>query len=307
MIRMGARRGRWRVAVGLAVVVSAGGVVAGNYDVVHAQDNVVQLFMRVVDATGAPVTDLQAADFAIEEGGVACTVVQSEFINAPLRLAIVLDDSGGAFGYRQYLRRALPQFLDGLPDGQIALILLAGRPQTAVDYTDGPEKLREAIEGFFVERTLASTLFDGLVESIDDLTDEGRWPVMAIITTDGPEDSTFSDRRAENLSDKLSEHSVTVHSVVLQTLRGNSFQPNYAEFLSNATGGWHDVLASASAALTDKLAEMAAEISRRHAEASNRYVVTIERPDVPEGSSFAIGVTREGLTLLDASFDGRPR
>ncbi len=75
----------------------------------------------------------------------------------------------------------------------------------------------------------------------------------------------------------------------------------------DATGGWHDALASASPALTEKLAEMAAEISRRHTAASNRYVVTIERPDVPEGGSFSIAVSREGLTLLDASFDGRPR
>ena len=234
-------------------------------------------------------------------------MVQSEFSNEPLRLAIVLDDSGGAFGYLQHLRRALPQFLDGLPDGQIALILLAGRARTAVDYTDGPENLRRAIEGFFVQRNDSSRLFDGLVESIDDLTDEGRWPVMAIITTDGPEGSNFSDRRAERLMDKLSEHDVTVHSVALQTFQGGNFQPNYVEFLSNATGGWHDALASSSAALTDKLAEMAAEISRRHADASNRYVVTLERPDVPEGSSFAIAVNREGLTLLGASFDGRPR
>ena len=307
MIRMGTRRGRWRVAVGLAVVVGAGGVVAGNYGVVHAQDNVVQLFMRVVDATGTPVTDLQAEDFAIEEGGVACTVVRSEFVNEPLRLAILLDDSGGASSYLQQLRRALPQFVDGLPDGQIALVLLAGRPRTTVDYTDGPEKLREAIEGFFVQRTAASKLFDGLLESIDDLTDEARWPVMAIITTDGPEGSNFSERRADGFRDTLSERSVTVHSVVLQTFQGGNFQPNYVEFLSNTTGGWHDALASASAALTDKLAEMAAEISRRHAEASNRYVLTIERPDVPEGDEFSIAVRREGLTLLGASFDGRPR
>ena len=243
----------------------------------------------------------------LKKGGVACSIVRAEFLNEPLRLAIVLDDSSGAVDYLQYLRTALPQFLDGLPGGQIAVILVAGRPRTTVDYDDGPEKLREAIDGYFVQRSDASNLFDSLVESIDDLTDEGRWPVMAIITTDGPESSNFSDRRAEEIRNKLGEHAVTVHSLVLHTPQGGAFQPSYMEFLSGATGGWHDTLASASAAVTDKLTEMAAEISRRHAEASNRYVVTIERPDVPEGSGFSIDVKREGLTLSGATFDGRPR
>ena len=307
MTRIGTRPDRWFGAVGLAVALGAGGGMANDHEVVHAQDNVAQVYMRVVDASGAPVTNLQAEDFAIEEGGVACTIVRAEFLNEPLRLAIFLDDSSGAVDYLQYLRAALPPFLDGLPDGQIAVILLAARPRTTVDYDDGPEKLREALEGYFVQQSDSSKLFDSLVERIDDLTDEGQWPVMAIITTDGPESSNFSDRRAEQVRNKLGEHQVTVHSMVLNTSQGGAFQPSYAEFLSNATGGWYDTLASPSSALTDKLTEMAAEIARRQAEAINRYVVTIERPDVPEGSGFSIAVNREDLVLSGATFDGRPQ
>ncbi len=307
MIRMGTPPGRRIAAAGLAVAVGAGGVMAGEHHVVHAQGNEAQLFFRVLDGTGAPVTDLQPEDFIIEEGGVRCSVARVELINEPLRLAIFLDDSVGAIDYLRELRAALPQFVDGLPEtGQVALIRLASRARTVVDYTDGPERLRERIEEFFVQRNDASRFFDGLVEAIDDLVGEARWPVIAIITADGPEGSNYSERRANDLFRKIGERRVAVHSLGLQTPRGRGFQTGYAASLSEATGGWHDALSTPSALVTDKLTEMAAEISRRQAEASNQDLVVFERPDVAEGSRLSVAVKRAEVTL-SVSLDGRPR
>ena len=152
---------------------------------VQAQE--AEAFIKVLDTDGSPVIDLSAEDFAVTQRGVECRVLRVELLNEPLRLALLVDDADGADTYSRYLRDGLPVFVDALPDtSQVALILLSRQPRVVVDFSEGLARVKERLEEFFAFRGNAAAFFDGLRETVTRFDDDVRWPIMAVVTTDGP-------------------------------------------------------------------------------------------------------------------------
>ena len=93
-----------------------------------AQATDVERFIKVTDRDAEPVTDLGAGDFTIEHDGERVEVVRVEFVDQPLRMALIVDDADGALPFCRYLRDYLPEFVRALPeDSEIGLVLLSGR------------------------------------------------------------------------------------------------------------------------------------------------------------------------------------
>ena len=148
-----------------------------------------------------------------------------------------------------------------------------------------------------MQRSSSAAFFDGLSETVGKFASDNHWPVMAVVTTDGPSMNQirFTEGKYAALLEQIRERAVTVHALGLSTLRGDGFQTRIVTTLAEMTGGWLDTLNSPSRSLLDKLEEMATEISARHTAASNQYLITYERPSgVDPNAPISAGVRRQG-------------
>ena len=290
-----------RCSVVLAVVLAAAGT-----GIAQAQE--VERFVRVLDGDGEPVTDLDAGEFIFEHDGVRVDA-RAELVDQPLRVALIVDDADGAVPFFRYFRDYLPEFVRALPDdSEIGLVLLSGRPRMVVDFTDDHGRVLDQLAQFFVEEDRAAGFFAGLEETVDRWDDDLRWPVLAVVTTDGPAQRTLTDGRYNSFIERIIERGVTIHALGLFTQRagiGGGFQTGIANDVTRVTGGWYDTIPGPSQSIGDRLAEMAAEITRQYDETRYQYAVAYEPPrgtDADAGLSVAV---RRGGVRLGISANGR--
>ena len=288
------------VVLAVLVAVAASGV---------AQAQEVERFIRVTDRDREPVTDLGAGDFTVEHDGRQVDDLRVEFVDQPLRVALIVDDADGAVPYFRYFRDYLPEFVRALPeDSEIGLVLLSGRPRMVVDYTDGRDEVLETLGEFFVEEDRAAGFFAGLEETVDRWDDDLRWPVLAVVTTDGPAQRQVTSGRYEAFAERVIERGAAIHTLGLFTTRatqGGGFQTGIAENMAQITGGWYDTVAGPSQSIGERLMEMAAEITRQYRETRHQYVVAYEPPPGTDpDAGISVALRRQGVGL-SISADGR--
>ncbi len=277
--------------------------------IVQAKD--VERFIKVTDLDGEPVTDLGAGDFTIEHDGERVDVTRVELVDQPLRVALIVDDADGALPFFRYFRVYLPRFVQALPEGsEIGLVLLSGRPRMVVDFTDDHGEVLDELARFFVQEDYAAGFFAGLEETVDRWDDDLRWPVLAVVTTDGPAQRTLTDGRYRAFIERAVERGAAIHALGLYTQRaaaGRGFQTGIAKDVTRITGGWYDTVAGPSQSIGEKLLEMAAEITRQYEQTRQQYAVAYESPpgaDPEARISCAVRRARVGLSI---SASGRPR
>ena len=277
--------------------------------VVQAKD--VERFIKVTDRAGEPVTDLGPGDFTIEHDGERVDVTRVELVDQPLRVALIVDDADGALPFLRYFRDYLPEFVRALPeDSEIGLVLLSGRPRMTVDFTEDRGVVLDELARFFVQEDYAAGFFAGLEETVDRWDDHLRWPVLAVVTTDGPAQRTVTQGRYDAFIERMVERGAVTHALGLYTQRasaGRGFQTGIAKDVTRITGGWYDTVAGPSQSIGEKLMEMAAEITRQYEQTRHQYAVAYESPpgtDPEAGISCAVRRARVGLSI---SASGRPR
>ena len=269
----------------------------------------VERFVKVTDRDGAPVTDLGAGDFAVEHDGRAVADVRVELVDQPLRVALIVDDADGAGPFFRYFRDYLPEFVNALPDdSEIGLILLSGRPRTVVDFTTDHGEVRDQLEEFFVEEDRAAGFFEGLEQTVDRWDDDLRWPVLAVVTTDGPSQNPPTDGRYAAFMERAVERGAIIHALALYSPGSNAgFQPAIANNVSAATGGWFDSVAGPSQSIGEKLQEMAAEITRQYDQIRHQYALAYEPPPGTDPDASISAAVRRAEVGLSISGSGRPR
>ena len=298
---------RFALVGSMALTVALTVVLAGG--IVEAKD--VERFIKVTDRDGEPVTDLGAGDFTIEHDGQRVDLAHVELVDQPLRVALIVDDADGALPFFQYFRDYLPEFVRALPeDSEIGLVLLSGRPRLVVDFTDDHGAVFDELARFFVQEDYAAGFFAGLEETVDRWDEDLRWPVLAVVTTDGPAQRTPTDGRYGAFIERVVERGAVIHALGLYTQRaaaGRGFQTGIARDVTRITGGWYDTVAGPSQSIAEKLQEMAAEITRQYEQTRHQYAVAYEPPpgtDPEAGISCAVRRARVGLSI---SASGRPR
>lgn len=269
----------------------------------------VERFVKVTDRDGAAVTDLGAGDFAVEHDGRAVADVRVELVDQPLRVALIVDDADGAGPFFRYFRDYLPEFVNALPDdSEIGLILLSGRPRTVVDFTTDHGEVRDQLEEFFVEEDRAAGFFEGLEQTVDRWDDDLRWPVLAVVTTDGPSQNPPTDGRYAAFMERAVERGAIIHALALYSPGSNAgFQPAIANNVSAATGGWFDSVAGPSQSIGEKLQEMAAEITRQYDQIRHQYALAYEPPPGTDPEASISAAVRRAEVGLSISGSGRPR
>ena len=272
----------------------------------HAQS--ADRFIRAFDSDRTPIMDLTTEDFVIEHDGIEVEIQSVELIDRPLRVALLVDDADGAEPFFRNFRDGLPEFVKALPaDAEVALVLLSGRPRVVVDYTDARDELMDALDSFFIDDSRAASFFPGLVETIDRWDEDVRFPVLAVVTTDGPAQRNVTDGRYDRLLETIRDRTVTIHALGLFTEHGQGYQTGIASTVTQRSGGWYDTLNGPSQSVVTKLTEMAAEIVRQHNETRYQYAVVYDLPPGADpDASIGAAVRRPGVGLI-VSADGRPR
>lgn len=257
------------------------------------------LYVTVLDADGHPVTNLSPSDFVVREDGQQREVLSVAPSDAPMQIALLVDNSTAARDDIQNIRQGLEAFVNALsaPAGsgrrnQFALITLGDRPTLEADYTIERSMLEKGIGRVFARSDSANYLLEGLIEAAHGIEKrEAERPIIVAVTTEGPE---FSSRQYDLVLDPLRRSGAAFYAIVLGRPSGEvtTSARNRGIVLDQGprdTGGRRENLLS-SMALDQTLRGLAGELT--HA-----LLVTYARPErlIPP-EHITVEVKRAGLT-----------
>ena len=140
------------------------------------------VYVSVVDKSGAPVTDMKAADLEVKEGGKVMEIVSVRQAAAPLRIAVIDSDMGyGAFqaGVQNFMQKLLGR-------AEFSLTSVLVQPKKVMDYASDPPTLIKGIEGVGrrgVQR--GGQLMEAILEATKDIKVEGKRAVILVLRVGG--------------------------------------------------------------------------------------------------------------------------
>jgi VWFA-related protein len=252
------------------------------------------IYVSVVDGSGKAVTGLTAADFTVREDGVAREVTSAGPATEQLTISLLIDDSQAATDAIQFMRDAVPSFVQRLSGkADIAIATIGERPTSQIDYTGSTEALKKIVGRLFQKTGSGAYLLDGIVEVSRGLQKrEPKRPHIVAISTEGPE---FSNRSHQQVLDALYASGATLHVLALgQPSDSQADEMRERNIVvgdgTAKTGGRRDQVLALSG-LTDRLNLVADELT-------NQYVVEYGRPDqlIPP-EKVQVSVKRQGLTV----------
>jgi len=258
------------------------------------QPRTAEVYVSVLDAKGAPATDLTAKDFKVREDGVEREVVKVAPATERLSVALLVDDSQAATPYIQMIREGVHDFITAL-DGkaEVALITFGERPTVAVDYTTSQKRLLDAAGRIFPRRGSGSYFLDAIEDASKGF--EKRKPARPVIAAFLVEDPhEFSNRAYQDVLDELQKGGAALHVIAFgqpsdattDELRNRN---QVLALGTERTGGRRDQVL-AETAIPMRMKQLADELS-------HQYVVTYGSPEqlIPS-EKLEVTVTRPGLT-----------
>lgn len=143
-------------AVGLALSVT-GAAARAVQTVKHT------VYVSVLDKDRVPVSDMQAAEFEVKEGGKTAEILSVKRSTTPLRIAII-DSDAGTGAYQQGLLQFMQKLLDR---AEFSITSVLVQPQKLQDYTAEVSLLSKALDGLGKRGTQRGAQ---LMEAINDAT-----------------------------------------------------------------------------------------------------------------------------------------
>jgi hypothetical protein len=267
-----------------------------------------QIFLRVVDAKGAAVTDLKATEVKVLEDDVPCKILKMEPAG-PIKLQVLVDNGQLNTDPITSLRDGLQKFFEQLPEGvEASLYTTAPQGRAIVKNTPDRKKLIDGINIIAPDRGTGA-FFESLLDAVDRV-DHDKAPgiptIVVIGTNAGLE--RISDRDIPDIQEKIIKDGIRVDVVL--TMGGTNAsstsgtQLEIGTALARLSGGHFENINS-----TQRLATLIPEygqlIMLNAAAQQNQYRVTYE-PQGKRNSSVKVGVSvsRDGTTVT-TSRDGR--
>jgi VWFA-related protein len=262
------------------------------------------LFVSALDDKGEPVDGLGPDAFVVREDGVRREVLRVSRATEPIDIALLIDNSAAASDEITFLRETLAKFVATMaPNNQIAVITLADRPTIALDYTNDPKRLSDAVGRLFAMPGSGMTLLDGIAETAKGLEKrETPRAVILAVFTDGTE---FTNRYSKDVVAALTRAQASLHAVTIgqfthteeQGIRERSFLLDEGP---RATGGLR-VNLLAPTGLRDALPRVARQLS-------SQYKVVYGRPQslIPP-EKIEVASARPGLTMRGTPGRGQTR
>ncbi len=251
------------------------------------------IYVSVVDATGAPATGLTAADFTVREDGQSREVLRATPATEPLDIVLLVDDSQAATRAIPYLRDALPRFIDKMQGkGTIGIVTFGERPTSIAERTTDTAALKKAVNRIFARPGSGAYFLEAVREVSQGFQKrETTRPHIVAIAVEGVE---FSNLQYEQVLDALHASGATLHVLAVGTPSGSLSDEIRNKNIvmdrgTRETGGRRDQLLS-ELAIPDALGKVADELL-------HQYVVTYGRPDklIPP-EKVEVTVDKPGLT-----------
>jgi Ca-activated chloride channel family protein len=158
-------------------------------EIVRVSSTLVGIPASVIGPDGKPLTNLQAEDFELLIDGVRQDFASLERFEAPVRIALLFDNSSSQNPARQLAREAAVKFFRRVmrPQDQAAVILVTTAPLLVQPLTNDVKKLVSTITGF-PRPAGATALHDSMLLAAEQLRlSNGRRVILLV--TDG-EDTT---------------------------------------------------------------------------------------------------------------------
>jgi hypothetical protein len=263
-----------------------------------------QIYASVVDAAGAPVTDLQPGDFEVREGGQVRKLMSATLANEPMRIALLVDTSEEAGEAINHFRNGLAAFVGEIPaPHEIALISIGRQLRVRVQPTADRAKISEGVNNLFPDGG-ATVLVDAMRESYNRFLRkaENRWPVFVVVTTDGPDNSGTRDDEYERFIRELQAAGATAHMMIVRT-RGSGVAGQVGLNLRDYTGGLLEQIAVANA-LAEQMKALGERVAAHAKEMASHYKVRF----VPDGkdpkATIEVHVARAGVQVALSPWRG---
>jgi len=257
-----------------------------------------QVFLKLTDTSGNPVTDLRPEEVQVIEDGMPRQVTEAQMINWPTRLTLLVDNGPGTTAALSQLRNGLNGFLEALSDDiEVSLYTLNPQPRRIVQGTTDRADLLEGINRIAPD-TGAARFFEGIDEAtkrIDD-QDSEQYPVIMVVASDGPEGSRVIQRDVQRMAERIGENRIQLHVAMLSlggqraSATSGLIQVELGLQLTQFTRGRYENIA-ASSRLETLLPEFGEMISTAHEAQRSQYLLTYERPSGAEAPTQGISVS----------------
>src|SRR5262245_21686457 len=255
------------------------------------------VYVGVSDRRGAPVLDLQPADFEITENDVRRDIVRTGLMKSPMRIIVMVDTGDGMAAAINHLRAALVTLADGIgAEHELALVSTGRQVRVRVPPTTDRKKFLDAAKGLFSDGG-PTILADGLLEMDERFfrKAEDRWPIFVILTGDGADASAGANEKKFNQwAGAVPVRGIGIHAISLK-FKGGGIAEFYANQVAQAADGYYDVM-NTSSALPEKTKVIAGRIMSDYQRAAEKYDVTFVS-DMPAGTPIVVGVARTGVTF----------
>ena len=166
-------------------------------EIISVESNLVPIPVSVLDRQGRAVTDLRLEDFQLQIDGKAADISELSRSDAPVRLALLFDNSSSVTTAREFEKRAAIKFFRRVlrPDKDLAaLYSVQSGTRLEQPLTKNIDSLVRAIENFPVPAG-ATALLDAIITASEYLKESNGRRVIVIVS-DGEDtisDATFDD------------------------------------------------------------------------------------------------------------------
>ena len=268
------------------------------------------VYVSATDKQGSAVTDLQASDVEIKEGGKVREIVSAAPATIPLRIALLVADQGtGAFqlGLGRFMQKLL-----GHAEFQLVSVIV--QPEKLVDFSHNGADLSAALARLGPRgRQPGGQLMEAIQEATKAVQHEGRRPVIVVVRLGGEAASSLS---ADEVREQLRKSGAILYAVSAAGAQGAApSQARGTDAVSVQQGQFRDAeLAEGAFNLAAVLGDGAREsgghhdqvVATTHAKALeqladellHQYEITYTLPDgVKPSDKLSVSAKRKGVTL----------
>lgn len=175
------------------------------------------IYVSATDKNGAAITDMQAADFEIKDGGKAVSIVSVGPAEIPLRIALLDADQGtGAFqlGIGRFMQKLLGH-------AEFALYSVVIQPEKIVDFSHDGRELSAGLSrlGTRGRQTGTAQLLEAIDEATKEVQHEDRRPAIVVMRLGGEGPTTLN---GNDVRDKLRKSGAVLYVVSGAGAQGNA-------------------------------------------------------------------------------------
>jgi VWFA-related protein len=268
------------------------------------------VYVSVTDKNGTAITDMQAAEFEVKEGGKTREIVRASAATIPLRITLLVADQGtGAF---QLGLARFTQTLLGHAEFQLVSVIV--QPEKLTDFSHEGRELSAALNRLGPRgRERGAQLLEAIQDATRDVQHEARRPVIVVVRLGGEAASSIT---GDDVRQQLRKSGAALYVISAAGAQGAAPpQATGTDAVSVQQGQLRDSeLADSSFNLAQVLGDGAKESGGRHDqviatthakaleqlanELLHQYEITYVPADgVKPGEKLSVSSKRKGVTV----------